>query len=135
MYGRGWNMYGDLGAGNDKDVGVQPGDMGDNLPPIQLGRGRVVKSFATGETHTCVLFTDATLACFGRAPAIGRDSGAVFGSGWSPLDMGDNLEPVDLGSNVRVTAVAAGAAHTCVILEGGVLKCFGECGAGRCVSE
>lgn len=46
-----------------------------------------------------------------------------IGIGRRPEDMGDNLTAVDL--NGAAIAVELGANHACVILEGGLLKCFG----------
>lgn len=40
--------------------------------------------------------------------------------------MGDALDPVDIGSTSAVVAMAAGDAHTCVILDGGTLKVLGD---------
>eukprot|EP00961_Rhodomonas_salina_P300135 3939505-Rhodomonas_salina.1 len=40
--------------------------------------------------------------------------------------MGDNLPPVELGTTERVKSVVVGQEHTCVLLEGGSVKCWGQ---------
>jgi alpha-tubulin suppressor-like RCC1 family protein len=40
--------------------------------------------------------------------------------------MGDALPFVDVGNSKSATAIAAGGYHTCAILTGGALKCWGE---------
>ena len=44
--------------------------------------------------------------------------------------MGDNLAPIDLGTGRTATAIAAGAAHTCAVLDDGEIKCWGQNGVG-----
>ena len=45
--------------------------------------------------------------------------------------MGDALLPVDLGTGRSATAVVAGRYHTCALLDGGELKCWGRNDDGR----
>lgn len=40
--------------------------------------------------------------------------------------MGNNLPEVALGEGVNVSAVALGIRHTCVLLNDGLVKCWGE---------
>lgn len=44
--------YGQLGQGNTFDIGSTPGQMGDNLPEVDLGTGRTAVAVATGSYHT-----------------------------------------------------------------------------------
>lgn len=48
-----------------------------------------------------------------------------------PGEMGDALLPVSLGTGVTAAAIDAGRTHTCVILTGGSLKCWGSNGDGE----
>ena len=42
------------------------GEMGDNLPSVDLGSGRSAKSIAAGVDHTCALLYDGSVKCWGR---------------------------------------------------------------------
>ena len=63
---------------------------------------------SAGEHHTCAVWTDGQLICFGLRRC----------------DV-----PTDLGP---VLAVAAGARHICAVRTDGQLVCFGNTGWGRC---
>lgn len=43
---------GQLGQGNTWNIGVAAGQMGDELPPVDLGTGRTVVALAVGWYHT-----------------------------------------------------------------------------------
>ena len=87
----GGNSYGQLGAGDLHNRGTSAGDMGDNLPFLSLGTGRKVQSIALGDNHTCVLFTDYNMACFGRNDQKQLGYGDTLGRGYLATQMGDNL--------------------------------------------
>ncbi|KXZ42574.1 hypothetical protein GPECTOR_133g613 [Gonium pectorale] len=55
----------------------------------------------------------------------------MFAGGDGPGEMGDNLFYVDLGTGRTVAALAAGAYHTCAVLDNGKAKCWGINGNGR----
>ncbi len=101
--------------------------MGDALPAVDLGTGRTVTSVAAGlEGHTCAILDDATLKCWGRNTFGQLGVGDLTGRGSLPGQMGDKLPTVDLGAGRTVAAVALGAHHTCAILDGGSVKCWGK---------
>ena len=60
--------------------------------------------------------------CFGQNTYGQLGQGDTDARGSSGATMGDALDPVDLGSTSAVVAMAAGDAHTCIILDGGTLK-------------
>jgi alpha-tubulin suppressor-like RCC1 family protein len=81
-----------------------------------------VKSISAGYAHACALTLSGGVKCWGL-----NDRGQL-GIG----DADESHAPVDvLGLSVGVTAVAAGNNHTCAILSGGTVRCWGEndCGA------
>jgi alpha-tubulin suppressor-like RCC1 family protein len=122
----GANTNGELGIGvAEMSWGDQPGEMGDNLPFVDLGAGRSVVAVAAGEGHTCAILDGGALKCWGQNDfgQLGLDS--TTNKGLSPSDMGDHLPVVDLGSGRRALAVAAGAHHTCAVLDNHALKCWG----------
>ncbi len=89
------------------------------LPAVSLG-GRAVQ-LSAGEPHTCALFDDATVRCWG----VNVDG--QLGTG-DEQNVGDdevpaNVPPVDVGGPVR--QVVAGEHHSCALLDGGVVRCWG----------
>ncbi len=86
-------------------------------------------AIAVGEAHSCAILENGDLKCWGDGGSgrLGQDSTDDIGSG--PDQMGANLDPIDLGA--PAVAVTAGDAHTCAILDGGDVKCWGNNGSGR----
>ena len=121
----GRNDYDQLGLGDRISRGDEAGEMGDNLPVIDLGTDRKATALAAGERHTCALLDDATIKCWGYngSGQLGLDDYRYRGDG--PGEMGNNLPAVDLGTGRTVTAIAAGPFHTCAILDDATLKCWG----------
>lgn len=121
----GYNSSGELGAGHTRSIGDAAGEMGEDLPVVDLGAGRTAHFVDAGVQHSCALLDDATVKCWG-----GNSSGQLGISGGSgrrgdvPGQMGDALPRVPLGD--RVIEIAAGGAHTCALLEGGEVKCWGS---------
>eukprot|EP00586_Coscinodiscus_wailesii_P016603 CAMPEP_0172498568 /NCGR_PEP_ID=MMETSP1066-20121228/113803_1 /TAXON_ID=671091 /ORGANISM="Coscinodiscus wailesii, Strain CCMP2513" /LENGTH=123 /DNA_ID=CAMNT_0013271881 /DNA_START=13 /DNA_END=381 /DNA_ORIENTATION=+ len=60
------NKFGQLGLGDWNYRGGDVGQMGDNLPPIDLGTGRSVLHISPGDSHTCAVLDDESLKCWGR---------------------------------------------------------------------
>ncbi len=179
----GIDLSGQLGLGDTTDRGDGPGEMGDNLPAVDLGTGRTATAIAAGGYHTCALLDDGTVKCWGRqrrparlgdteitgdAPARwatacppstsapgappprsppasrtpARSSTTAPSSAGEPTprparpgrhrpprrqpgEMGDALPAIDLGTGRTATAISAGIAHTCALLDDGTVKCWG----------
>ena len=124
---------GRLGRGSTADVGRTAASMGSALLPINLGAGRTAKAIATGAAHTCALLDDDSVKCWGANDDGQLGLGDIDARGDDLNEMGDNLPTVSLGlpSGVRVTAIAAGDAHTCALLSNGTVKCWGFGENGR----
>jgi hypothetical protein len=77
---------------------------------------------SVGLRHSCARMADGTVRCWGQngSGQVGDDSG---------------LSAVDTGALVLevegATAVAAGGGHTCALLEGGTVKCWGANSSGQ----
>ena len=93
----GRNADGELGVGSTGNRGGAAGDMGDNLPALDLGSGRSAKALASGGTHTCALLDDGAVKCWGRNAEGELGLGETMHRGTTSADMGDNLPAVDLG--------------------------------------
>jgi cysteine-rich repeat protein len=109
---------GRLGYGNTKTIG-------DNETPATAGNvdvgGRVVQ-LAAGGRHTCALLEGGTVRCWGRGEhgRLGYGNEDEIGDDEAPATAGD----VNVGG--RVVQLAAGGAHTCALLEGGTVRCWGR---------
>ncbi len=118
-----WGDGGDgaLGYANTNDID----DIG-NTSPIQLGSGlpdRVVG----GADHTCVLLNGGKVRCWGSGARgkLGYGNTTSIGDNEHPSVAGD----VPLGGNA--TSICAGESHTCVIMTGGAVRCWGHGTSGQ----
>lgn len=124
----GRNVLGGPTGQHSFDRGLEPSDMGNNLPAVSLAG--TVTAVARGAYHTCALLSDDTVRCWGA-----NDSGA--------LGLGDKLHrtagngalsalpAVPLGSGKLATAIAAGSGFTCALLNDNSVKCWGANGFGQ----
>ncbi len=88
--------------------------------------GASAVSLVAGETHTCALLAGGKVRCWGD-PAFGRLGYAnvdIIGDDEAPSSAGD----VTLGA--AATALSAGE-HTCALLDGGELRCWGRAENGQ----
>lgn len=69
--------------------------------------------------------------CFGYNKNGELGVGDTINRGDGNGGMGDELPDVDLGTGAVATAVSAGWQHTCALLEGGNVECWGERGGRR----
>lgn len=128
----GSNHVGQLGLGiMDISVGGEAGDMGDNLPAVELGTGRTAKAISANHTYACALLDDDSLKCWGKNEHGVLGFGGVLWYGMNPGDMGDNLPTVDLGLGRSAKGVAAGVGHTCAVLDDHGVKCWGRNDSGQ----
>jgi alpha-tubulin suppressor-like RCC1 family protein len=121
-----WGAYPALGLGDANSRGDESGEMGDNLPALELGSGSSVASVATGQDHACALFVDGSLKCWGANDFGQLGLGDVRSRGEQPGEMGENLPFVSLGTGRRVKAIAIGQVHACALLDDGTVKCWGS---------
>ena len=134
----GANEYGQLGsATNAPNIGSQPGHMGDNLLAVDLGVSTSIRQLALGRAHTCVLFSDATVRCWGRGAECQNGRELCANTGTSPYHMGTNLLKLDFDAGEKPVQVCAGEEHTCVLYVDQVAKerkirCFGRSSKGQC---
>lgn len=91
--------------------------------PIDLGAGRRVVSLGAGLSHSCAALDDGSVRCWGQ------DEDGKLGNGTAP-EQGDpaTAPPVDLGA--AAVSVDAGWDHSCAVLVGGSLRCWGRSRSG-----
>ena len=122
----GTSSNGELGYGNTTTIGddelpIVAGDVPLGAPALQL---------AAGGHHTCAWLATGAVTCWG----LGINGDLGYGN----LDnVGDrapaNGAPVAVGdSGDTVTALALGREHSCALLDGGRVRCWGNNTAGQC---
>ncbi|MGB0730354.1 MAG: RCC1 domain-containing protein, partial [Ilumatobacteraceae bacterium] len=127
----GGNSDGRLGLGDTVARGDGPGEMGDNLPEVDLGSGRTAVAIEAGSRHTCTVLDNGSVKCWGHNYRGQLGLGDTDERGDDAGEMGDDLPVVDLGSGQTAVAVSAGTTHTCAILDGGSVKCWGANSSGQ----
>ncbi len=130
---KGWgeNSEGGLGIGDTRNRGDLPGDVGGNLPRVDLGPGRTALQLAAGLSHTCARLDDATVKCWGGNSNGQLGLGDTKSRGDGPGEMGANLPIVDLGPGRIAIQLTAGTRHTCARLDDSTVKCWGDNGDGE----
>ncbi len=113
----GWNNKGQLGQGNTDNVGDD--ETPASVPPVQLSGP--AKQVVTGALHSCALLEDGKVQCWGdnKFGQLGYGHTHPVGDKAPPKSMGT----VYLGE--AATAIAAGSYHTCALLDGGQVRCWG----------
>lgn len=120
------NTYGQLGKGNNLDLGDAAGEMGDSLTAVPLGTGRTALMIAAGRFHNCALLDDFTVKCWGGNSSGQLGIGSTAHRGNAANQMGDNLLTVNLGTGRKAKYIAAGYNSSCAILDNDVTKCWGS---------
>jgi alpha-tubulin suppressor-like RCC1 family protein len=102
------------GRNTFRQLGVSGGNQ---LLPVDVPGVSGAVSVVAGNNHTCVLKFDGTVVCWGRNAAgeVGKGSN----------DFTITLPPTPVATLSRVVALTAGADHTCAVVVGGQVKCWG----------
>ncbi|WP_052350929.1 Ig-like domain-containing protein [Myxococcus stipitatus] len=90
-------------------------------------RDHALQSVSAGGRHTCTLFTDGRVKCWGENTEgqLGLEDTRDRGYGSDP-QMGGFLPFVQLGAGQRVKALSPGGHFSCALFESGGVKCWGE---------
>ena len=83
----------------------------------------------TGFEHSCAIAGDGSVRCWGNGASgrLGYANTTTIGDNETPGSVG----PVDLGAGRSATAISAGQAHTCALLDNGTVRCWGDGTFGR----
>eukprot|EP00971_Amphidinium_carterae_P248365 4930741-Amphidinium_carterae.1 len=111
--------YGDTAA-----RGAFPGTMGNTLPLMDLGTGESAAAVYGGEFHSCAWLSNGKVKCWGSGERTGYEDTTERGS--SPGFLGNNLPYVSLGGDDTVALLAVGRYHSCALLDGIGVKCWGD---------
>ena len=106
-------------------TGDAAGEMGDDLPIVDLGSNRSAMQVSVGSYHACALLDDLSIACWGhnghgqigigtngRRRHPGRARSGAPGDG-----------PADTAASHWVSS---GSYYTCAIIDDGTVRCWGE---------
>jgi alpha-tubulin suppressor-like RCC1 family protein len=80
---------------------------------------------ATGAGHSCAVIAGGTVKCWGAA-GYGE-----LGDGTTGDSQGRRLVPVTVSGVSGATQVTAGSNHTCALVAGGLVKCWGKSDFGQ----
>jgi LPXTG-motif cell wall-anchored protein len=127
----GYSALGQLGYGDTNNRGDAGGEMGDNLPAVDLGTGRTASSIWYGDLHVCALLDNGSVKCWGWNSAGQLGLGGTDNRGDGLAEMGDNLGSVPLGTGRTALAVTAGYDHSCALLDNDTVKCWGNNADGQ----
>jgi hypothetical protein len=105
------NNLGQLGLGDTKDRGSDSSTMGDNLPTVDLGTGRMATAIAASRYSSCAILDDQTVKCWGSD--IGDEPG----------EMGDHLAALDFGGR-KAVKVAMGEYSDCASMNDNTVWCW-----------
>jgi alpha-tubulin suppressor-like RCC1 family protein len=121
----GFNGYGQLGLNHTQNIGDGPNEMGNALPLVDLGTGKLAADVVAGGYHACALLTDSSVKCWGRNNYGQLGLGDTLSRGDTPNEMGNNLPALNLGTGKTAAMITAGAEHACARLNDGSAKCWG----------
>ena len=140
---------GRLGSGKTDDRldgVVDPSSGTDEASTVPLAEPAT--AISAGGAHTCALLSSGAVSCwgnngFGQLGAGRTDArldGVVSGSGASATDAATivPIKPVGTAQNklastpsLKASAIAAGDLHTCAVVEGGDVRCWGQGSLGQ----
>ena len=98
---------------------------------MMLGTGLQAVAVTAGLRHTAAIMDDNTIRSWGYNAKGQLGVGSLGNVGDEANEMGDNMVVTELGEGLVPTSISAGGWHTCIILDGDLLKCWGELGRGE----
>jgi alpha-tubulin suppressor-like RCC1 family protein len=118
------NSGGQLGYDDTINRGDSSGSM-TSLGYVNLGLGRTAKQITTGSSHTCAILDNGSVKCWGTNlnGQLGYDDSASRGNSPGSMALPGH---VDLGLGRTAKQISAGSSHSCVILDNGAVKCWGD---------
>jgi alpha-tubulin suppressor-like RCC1 family protein len=95
----GYNFYGQLGLGDQNDRGCNAIELGDALPPSDLGPSNTSLLLVGGGNHMCAVLQSHRLKCWGYNAYGQLGLGDTDNRGDQMNEMGDNLPVVKIVSD------------------------------------
>ena len=122
----GYNLYGQLGNGANVNTSTAVAVTG-------LSSG--VTAITLGSNHSCALLNTGAVRCWGFNRISVTVGGVATLVGAGQLGNGtttdSNLPVAVTGLSGSVATIAAGAAHTCAVVDSGSMQCWGDNASGQ----
>lgn len=125
----GLNAFAQLGLPHRNPRGAQLNSMGNRLAMVNFG-GLTAASVSGHSHHTCASLSDGSVRCWGCSLFGQLGQGFVETCPSGRLGAENSL-PVALGSGLAASAVTTGGEHSCAIVSGGRVKCWGYNASGQ----
>ena len=97
--------------------------------PVDPGTAEGLRSIQAGGDHTCVLFNNGKVRCWGQNDfgQLGYGNTFAIGDDELPYEAGD----VPLPASDPAVQIVTGTDHTCALLQSGYVRCWGRNNAGQ----
>ena len=92
---------------------------------LEPGTDKGVTAVSAGNAHTCAVVRGG-VKCWGNG-----QYGKLGDGSESKKDVPVDVKGLEPGTDKGVTAVSAGKQHTCAVLRGGGVKCWGDGNDGQ----
>ncbi|HWF50501.1 MAG TPA: hypothetical protein VG294_07665 [Solirubrobacteraceae bacterium] len=137
----GFGVDGQLGDNSQANVGdgvVPPAGSASppdasvaSVGPVDFGVTTPAVAVSAGDSHTCALFADGTVRCWGLGSGgqLGYGTLSNVGDGTPGASAPPDPTPAMVGAvalGQKAVAIASGGAHTCALLADGTVRCWGQ---------
>jgi len=106
------------GYGSSGQLGYSSSGTSTKYTPVSVDNISTATSVSAGDSHTCAVLSGGTVKCWGYG-----SSGQL---GYSSSENSNQYTPVLVSGISTATSVSAGEYHTCAVLSGGTVKCWGS---------
>jgi alpha-tubulin suppressor-like RCC1 family protein len=98
------------------------GSTSSQTTPVSVSNISTATSVSAGLRHTCAVLSGGTVKCWGYGGSGQLGNGSTTST---------QSTPVSVSSISTATSVSAGSTHTCAVLSGGTVKCWGYGDSGQ----
>ena len=127
----GGGPQGQLGYENGEGRGDEFGEMGDYLPFVNVGSGRITIEMSFGLYTSCLLLDNKDLKCIGWNAQGALGQGHTMDLGNGPNQMGDYLPALSFPSGVIIDKIGSGWYHHGIISTTGIFYLWGDGEGGK----
>jgi alpha-tubulin suppressor-like RCC1 family protein len=119
---------GALGLGTTgENIGDGPGEMGNNLQPVDFGFDRFPVDMSCAVGHCCVILNDDAVVCWGPCWHGGSQCGnSASAIGDSPDEVGENFVAVDFTGLPSPKKLMTMGQNSCAQFEDNTFACWGR---------